>query len=173
VNIRRLTTNDDACPTVEVSRRIQAPAAEVFQILANPEMHLPLDGSAMLRGAAGKQEIGGIGDIFVMNMHFHALGDYQMNNHIVEFELNKRIGWEPAAGVGHPQIGARVGHRWSFLLTPDGPDATVVTEIYDCSRAPADFRQQMDNGSMWIKSMEETLKRLEQMIGSPESLSRG
>jgi hypothetical protein len=173
VNIRRLPTNDDTCPTVEVSRRILAPAAEIFQILVNPEMHLPLDGSEMLRGVEGKQKVGGIGDTFVMNMHFHALGDYQMNNHIVEFELNRRIGWEPAAGVGHPQIGTRVGHRWSFLLTPDGPDATVVTEIYDCSRAPADFRQQMDSGSMWIESMEETLKRLEQMIGSPESDSRG
>jgi hypothetical protein len=28
-------------------------------------------------------------------------------------------------------------------LTPDGPDATVVTEIYDCSRAPEEDRAGM------------------------------
>jgi hypothetical protein len=165
--------NDDACPTVEVSRRIQAPAAEIFQILVNPEMHLLLDGSEMLRGAEGKGVVAGIGDIFVMNMYFHALGDYQMNNHIVEFERNRRISWEPVAGVGHPEIGGRVGHRWGFQLTPDGPAGTIVTEIYDCSRAPADFRQQMDNGRIWIKSMEETLTRLDEMVAFPESRSRG
>jgi hypothetical protein len=49
-------------------------------------------------------------------------------------------------------------------LTLDGPDATIVTEIYDCSRAPQDFRQQMSNGSIWIESMEETLERLDEMV---------
>ncbi len=29
--------------------------------------------------------------------------------------------------------GALGGQRWSFELTPDGPDATIVTEIFDCS----------------------------------------
>jgi hypothetical protein len=118
----------------------------------------------MLRGAESKEVISGIGDLFVMNMHFHALGDYQMDNHVVEFEPNRRIGWEPVAGAGHPQVGTRVGHRWCFRLTLDGPDATIVTEIYDCSRAPQDFRQQMSNGSIWIESMEETLERLDEMV---------
>jgi uncharacterized protein YndB with AHSA1/START domain len=155
---------DDACPTIEVSRRIEASAAEIFRTLTNPEKHLHLDGSDMLRGAETKEVVRGIGDVFVMNMYFHALGDYQMDNHVVEFEPNRRLSWEPIAGAGHAQVGTRMGHRWSFQLEPDGPDATIVTEIYDCSRAPRDFRQQMNNGSIWINSMEETLQRLDDMV---------
>ena len=156
--------NDDVCPTVEVSRRIEAPASEIFRVLSDPEMHLAIDGSAMLRGAETKQVVTGIGDVFVMNMHFHALGDYQMDNHVVEFETNRCIGWEPVAGAGHPEVGSRVGHRWGFRLSPDGPDATFVTEAYDCSRAPRDFRQQINDGKMWCDAMEDTLKRLDDLV---------
>jgi hypothetical protein len=51
--------------------------------------------------------------------------------------------------------------RWSYQLTPDGPDATIVTEIYDCSRAPADERLEIDNGTIWIEDMTKTLERLD------------
>jgi hypothetical protein len=54
-----------------------------------------------------------------------------------------------------------VGQRWSYQLTPDGPDATVVTEIYDCSRAPEEERAGMDNGNVWAGAMAETLERLD------------
>jgi hypothetical protein len=77
-----------------------------------------------------------------------------MNNHVVEYEPDRRIGWEPEAGCGHPNaapeasLQARWGQRWSFELTPDGPDATIVTEIFDCSRVPEDERVDIDNGSI-------------------------
>ena len=53
--------------------------------------------------------------------------------------------------------------RWTFDLVPDGSGATVVTEIYDCSRSPDDARVSMDNGRIWIDSMTMTLKRLEDL----------
>ena len=151
---------------VAVSRRIQAPAHDIFQVLASPARHLELDGSQMLRGAVTTGMISGVGDVFVMKMYYSEHGDYEMNNHIVEYEPDRRIGWEPEAGRGHPDLvddpdHARWGHRWSFQLTPDGPDATIVTEIYDCSRAPADERAGMDNGRVWIDSMARTLERLD------------
>lgn len=156
--------NDDACPRVEVSRRIQASAAELFRILADPKLHLVIDGSDMLRGAETEEAVTAVGDVFIMNMHFHTLGDYQMDNHVVEFEPNVCIEWEPVAGAGHPEVGERVGHRWGFRLSPDGPEATIVTETYDCSRAPQDFREQMNNGTMWRQSMEDTLTRLDEIV---------
>jgi hypothetical protein len=151
---------------VAVSRRIQAPAHDIFQVLANPVRHLEMDGSQMLRGAVTTDMISGVGDVFVIKMYYIEHGDYEMNNHIVEFEQDRRIGWEPAAGRGHPDLAEnpdqpRWGHRWSFELTPDGPDATVVTEIYDCSRVPADGREDMENGRIWIESMARTLQRLD------------
>ena len=56
-----------------------------------------------------------------------------------------------------------MGHRWSFELTPDGPDATVVTEIFDCSRVPEDERVDIDNGNIWVESMTRTLERLDEL----------
>jgi uncharacterized protein YndB with AHSA1/START domain len=156
--------SDDGCPNLEVSRRIEASAAEIFRVLADPRMHVAIGGSEMLRGAETNNTITGVGDVFIMNMYFPAMGDYQMDNHIVEFEPNTRIGWQPVAGAGHPERGATVGHRWSFRLSPDGPEATIVTEVYDCSRAPRDFREQMNNGAMWSQSMVETLERLDGIV---------
>jgi hypothetical protein len=60
--------------------------------------------------------------------------------------------------------GGAWGQRWSFELTPDGPDATIVTEIYDCSRAPAEERADMDGGTVWIESITKTkTKTLERL----------
>ena len=160
---------------VVVSRRICAPAHDIFQVLANPARHHELDGSGSLRGAVSTTMISGVGDVFVMKMYFAHLGDYEMNNHIVEYEQDRRIGWEPEAGRGHPAAAtdsgepSRWGHRWSYELTPDGPDETVVTEIYDCSRAPEDERAQMDNGNVWAESMAKTLERLDAVCARPGS----
>lgn len=159
-------THDEYQP-VAVSRRICAPAHDIFQVLANPARHPEFDGSESLRGARSTAMIAGVGDVFVMKMYFPHIGDYEMNNHVVEYEPDRRIGWEPEAGHGHPNAApdspesARWGQRWSYQLTPDGPDATVVTEIYDCSRAPQEERLAIDNGNIWAEGMAKTLERLE------------
>jgi hypothetical protein len=147
----------DECKPVTVSRRIDAPAHEIFRILADPGRHSDLDGSGMLRGPAANTVISGVGDVFVMKMHYPALGDYEMNNHI-----------------GHPgRSENRWGHRWSYELIPDGPHATIVTEIYDCSRAPEEQRVGMDNGNGWIETMTRTLERLEGLCALPSAGAEG
>jgi hypothetical protein len=158
---------DDDYQPVAVSRRVCAPAHDIFQVLANPARHPEFDGSEMLRGVVSDATISGVGDIFVMKMYYSEIGDYEMNNHVVEYELDRRIGWEPEAGRGHPDAApgsaepARWGHRWSYQLTPAGPDATIVTEIYDCSAAPEDERLEIGNGSIWAEAMARTLARLD------------
>jgi hypothetical protein len=157
----------DEYKPVAVSRRICAPAHAIFGVLANPVRHPEFDGSGSLRGAGSTAVISGVGDVFVMKMYFPHIGDYEMNNHVVEYEQDRSIGWEPEAGRGHPNAAqdssesARWGQRWSYQLTPDGPDATVVTEIYDCSKAPEEERAAMDNGNVWAQAMAETLQRLD------------
>ncbi|MEU8382704.1 hypothetical protein [Streptosporangium sp. NPDC048865] len=151
---------------VSVSRRIPAPASRIFDILTDPARHIDLDGSGMLRGAVSPRPVSGVGDVFTMKMHYRRLGDYEMINHIVEYETNRRLAWEPEAGLGHPDSlpegsSARWGHRWGFVLTPDGPDATIVTHTYDCSRVPEKIRKDMDNGRVWIVGMTATLERLD------------
>ena len=109
-----------------------------------------------------------------MKVYFEEYGEYHMINHVVEFEPERRIGWEPEAGRGHPNAEpgagcpARWGQRWSFELTPDGPDVTVVTEIFDCSRVPEDQRVDINYGNIWVESMHGTLKCLDRLCTSRE-----
>ena len=163
---------------VAVSRRIRASAHDIFQILTDPARHIELDGSGMLRGAVTTARITGVGDVFVMKMYYVEHGDYEMNNHVVEYEPDRRIGWEPEAGRGHPSSGSgdpggRWGHRWSYELTADGPDATIVTELYDCSRAPESERADMENGAVWIEAMSQSLERLDRMCTRQEESVTG
>jgi len=154
---------------VAVSRRIAAPARQVFAVLADPARHPDLDGSGMLRPGAANEIVSGVGDVFVMKMHYAELGDYETANHVVEFEPDRRIAWEPAprdsgpATAAQVPVGTRLGHRWIFDLASDGPNATLVTEMYDCSRAPERTRTTVHDGRSWIKSMTRTLERLDQL----------
>ncbi|MDQ1700191.1 MAG: hypothetical protein QOG34_2054 [Frankiaceae bacterium] len=151
---------------VSASRRIAAPSNLIFEVLASPRRHLEFDGSGMLRGS-DSADVTGVGDVFVMNMYFIGLGgDYQMVNHVVEFELGRRIAWEPENGPGHPEVdapNARWGHRWGFALSPDGSTATLVTEWWDGSRLPA---QEAEDGRQWLPSMRGTLERLDALVTS-------
>jgi hypothetical protein len=151
----------------EVSRRIEAPASRIFDILANPQRHTDLDGSEMLRGAVSNEMITAVGDVFSMKMFMDEVGPYVMMNYVVEFEVNRCIGWEPAPGDaaasedGKYPIGVPAGHKWSFHLKPEGADATIVTEIFDCSSASKELREATENGESWIESMTATLARLD------------
>jgi hypothetical protein len=156
---------------VAVTRRIGAPAGEIFRVLADPRKHVDFDGSGMLRGAVSEALVSGVGDVFVMRMYYDRLGHYEMNNHVVAYEPDRLIAWEPEAGRGHPDAGAadaRWGQCWSFALAPDGPEATTVIQSYDCSRVPAEERAAMAGGRVWIASMTQTLARLDELCtGEP------
>ncbi|HEV2361629.1 MAG TPA: hypothetical protein VGS21_07995 [Acidimicrobiales bacterium] len=152
-----------------MSRRIDAPAARVFAVLADPRRHAEFDGSETLRGAVSGSVITGVGDIFMMRMYLEEVGEYVMMNYVVEFEPDRRIGWEPAPGDaaasedGKYPIGVPAGHRWSFELTPDTSGATIVTEIFDASSAPEELQEATRDGEDWIDAMTSTLARLEEL----------
>jgi hypothetical protein len=167
-------TNEDF-KRIDVSRRIAAPAAEIFEIVSNPSRHMEIDGSDMLRGSADTPAISGVGDVFSMQMH--RLGrDYVMINHVVEFEPNVRLVWEPAPGDvdtagGDPtKIGVPAGYQWGFVLDTESDDVTLVTHIFRCG--PDDNRWILQNeGGKWInghnsviESMERSLSRLENIF---------
>jgi hypothetical protein len=120
----------------------------------------------MLRGATSEMPITGVGDTFEMKMYHQEVGDYLMLNFVVEFEVDRRIGWEPAPGDaaasedGIFPIGIPSGHRWSYELRADSERTTVVTEIFDCSRAPEDLREATEGGAAMIDDMTKTLEKL-------------
>lgn len=159
---------------IEVSRRIDTAAAPIFEILANPQRHMDFDGSGMLRGAVLDRPISDVGDTFTMKMH--RLGDdYLMLNYVVEFEPDRRIFWEPAPGDPSraegddpSNVGIPAGYRWGYVLTPDGDDATVVTEVFDCGTE--EIRQSLlHDGGAWINGNNSVL---ESMAASLERLER-
>jgi uncharacterized protein YndB with AHSA1/START domain len=150
------------CSPVSASRRIDAPAGDIFTVLAEPGKHPEFDGSGMLRPGADNDVVAGVGDVFVMKMNHPAMGDYEMYNRVVVYQADQCIAWEPGppdqADTEH-----RNGSRWRFDLVPDGPDATLVTETYDCSGSPEQVRLAVDNGKAWIEGMTKTLERLDQL----------
>jgi hypothetical protein len=160
--------------SIEVSRRIEAPAATIFEILSRPRRHAEIDGSGMLRGVLTDCPISGAGETFTVMMH--RLGrDYLMINHVVEFDPNRLITWEPAPGdidtaAGDPsRIGVPSGYRWGYRLTPDGDSATMVTEVFECG-ADENLWILERGGGAWInaknsvhESMLTTLEKLEKI----------
>jgi len=153
------------CRPVSVSRKIEVPADKLFDFLAHPANHPLIDGSGMLKEGQDRV-ISVVGDVFTMKMHNDEMGDYEMSNHVVEYELNRRIGWEPvlrAASRAEDQadIGHRSEHRWSYELTPLDSRSTMVTETYDCSHAPEWLRKAVKDGVRWRDCMTATLERLD------------
>jgi hypothetical protein len=163
----------DESKRVEVTRRIEASVDRIFSILANPQRHMDFDGSGMLRGAVIDRPVTAVGDTFTMKMH--RLGDdYLMINYVVEFEPGRRIAWEPAPGDPSrtrgndpSKVGIAAGYRWGYILTPEGDDATIVTEVFDYAVLSEDL---LRDGGTWIngstsvqESMAASLERLERI----------
>jgi uncharacterized protein YndB with AHSA1/START domain len=147
---------DEECKPVSVSRRIGAPANVIVELLADPERHPDFDGSDMLRTGASNDVVVGVGDVFVMRMYVTTMGDDEMHNRVVASEANRRIAWEP----GNPDL-ARDGSRSRYDRTPDGVDATEVTETYDGTDSPERVRKAVDNGRAWLSGVTETPERLD------------
>jgi len=153
-----VTTNEGG--SISVTRRINAPAHEIFTLLSDPAGHPSFDGSGMLRDGGGNTTITGVGDTFLMKMHHERNGDYTMRNHVVEFVPDRRLVWEPARADVEGEGPA--GHQWGYDLVPDGAGATIVTEFFDCSRAPAWLRGAIDDGNVWREAMTTTLEHLDE-----------
>jgi uncharacterized protein YndB with AHSA1/START domain len=156
-------------PSVVVTLVIDAPAPELFNHLARPADHNAIDGSGMLRGTEDQKILAGVGDVFEMKMYNDVLGDYVMENHVVEFEPDRRIAWEPVLkATAKPEFQSRVGERahlrWGWELTPQSGGATRVTEFYDLSECPEWLHQATNEGETWRPTMEASLANLAKLI---------
>lgn len=112
-----------------VSRTINAPATDIFDVLSNPDRHKEFDGSGFVRSAVKPQRISAVGDTFRMDMEGpHMGGEYQMDNHVSGFQPNTLIAWKSApAGTKPP------GWEWMYELKADGSNTTEVSLSYDWS----------------------------------------
>jgi hypothetical protein len=98
-------------------------------------------------------------------MTMHEMGDYEMANHVVGYEVNRPIAWEQVLKTSsrvedQADIGVRNGVRWTYELQPLDGQSTVVTNTYDCTAAPDWLGRAVKNGARWLDSMTATLTRL-------------
>ena len=106
---------------VSASTVVQAPAATVFAILADPRQHPRIDGSGSVQNILKAPDRLSRGAEFSVAMRLFGL-PYTISNRVVEFEEDRLIAWRHFGG-----------HRWRYQLEPaDG--ATRVTETFDFSR---------------------------------------
>lgn len=101
---------------------INAPAAEIFELLADPRNHALYDGSGTLRGNVRGPDRLELGSKFGMDMHLFA--NYRIKNTVVEFDEGRQIAW---CHPGH--------HRWRYELEPIDANTTKVIETFDGSTA--------------------------------------
>jgi uncharacterized protein YndB with AHSA1/START domain len=116
----------DNCPdgrVVSATHEIAAPAADIFELIADPAQQPRWDGNANLAEAATGQRVRQVGDVFLMTLTRDAA---IRENHIVEFEEGRLIAWRPS------EVGRRPpGHLWRWELEPLDARSTRVTHTYD------------------------------------------
>ncbi len=126
----------DTSKKLQASRVIDAPADDIFALLADPNRHTELDCTDMLRGPEGDTPpIGGIGQVFTMNMHQPDLGDYRIFNTVTAYVPPSRIGWAPridpscsaAEQLGEMDVS---GHTYTYDLH-ETEGGTEVTQSYE------------------------------------------
>ena len=116
----------DAGPRrVSRSVEVQAPAADVFALVADPHRHGELDGSGTVgETVAGPQRLNE-GDRFSVRMKQYGV-PYRITSRVTELADGRVVEWR------HP-----FGHRWRWELTPLSDASTRVTETFDYSPVPS------------------------------------
>lgn len=115
---------------LSVTRTIEAPSKDVFDVLTLPQRHAEFDGSDMVRADDKSQRIQRVGDVFRMNMYAeHMGGDYKTDNHVSAYDENKMVGWKTAVADTEPP-----GWEWLYTLESKDNDTTEVTLTYDWSK---------------------------------------
>jgi len=147
---------------VSVERLIPAPAAQIFDLIADPNRHQDIDGSGTVRGTRGSAERLKLGTRFGMSMRMGV--PYAMESTVIEFEEDHRLAWQTR---GPTVIGRLVGGRiWRYELEP-AEGGTLVRETWDISQEspltkPAVKRAAKETA----KNMAATLERIEQILTS-------
>jgi hypothetical protein len=154
--------------SIKESRDIEASAARIFSIVSDPSLHPAIDGTRMLRSADENQVITKVGDVFFMAMTHWDLGDYVMENHVVEFDQDRRIGWEPVAQVNHDERWERMPsnrepREWGWQLESLSDERTRVTAFFEGGRLSQGLRTFIEDGELWRPAMVASLENLDRL----------
>lgn len=142
-----MTVNSvDAGPRkISRSAEVNAPAEEIFAMVADPRRHHELDGSGTVLDAIDGPERLSSGAKFSVRMKYYGF-PYRITSHVTEFADDRVLEWQ------HP-----LGHRWRWELTPLSDRVTLVTETFDYSQLGA----AKANGLKWFGSLKHNAAGIE------------
>ncbi|MGV0740748.1 SRPBCC family protein [Mycolicibacterium sp. XJ870] len=146
----------DAERVVTASRDFAAPAADIFELIADPAQQPRWDGNDNLAEAPAGQRVRAVGDVFTMNITQGSVRE----NHVVEFEEGRRITWRPSEPGKEPP-----GHLWRWELQPLDDRRTLVTHTYDWS--------QLTDEKRMVRARATTSEKLQASIDSLGELVEG
>jgi hypothetical protein len=124
---------------IEVQRPIKADAADIFNIVRDPQGHVTIDASGMLMAATGEPATA-VGDRFVIKMDREALNDYPLGEYdvtvvITAYEQDREVAWTIEGAIEPP-----IGHVYGYRLEPID-EGTLVTSYYDWSDIHPEWRE--------------------------------
>jgi len=135
---------------VSATRIIPASPEQIFDLLANPEGHVRIDGSGSVKSTKGNPQRLTKGAKFSMDMKVGI--PYSITNTVCEFEENRTIAWHHFAQF-----------IWRYDLEPvEG--GTKVTESFDYSKPWGVVLTLTGTGTTNQKNMESTLEKIEELL---------
>jgi hypothetical protein len=161
---------------VSATRRIAAPAHQLFRIVATPSGQVAIDGSRMLEAAPDDRLLTTVGETFDMDMDRTPLGDipdltkYQVRNTVTRITPDRLVEWTVGFG-DHPPF----GHVYGWLLDPVSATETDVTNYCDWS----DATEGMRSGVAWpvvpVGMLEQSVENLDRLAtgGSDDRATSG
>lgn len=115
-------TIDPTLKVVSVELEIAAPAAEVFELIADPARQPEWDGNDNLGTAAQGQRVTAAGGSFTTTL----TKGVDRENHIVGFDEGRLIAWKPSEVGGEP-----FGQKWTWEIEATGERSSLVRQTYD------------------------------------------
>lgn len=117
--------------SISVERVINAPADQIFALIADAGKHSSFDGSGTVDHSTETSQPLTLGSTFGMSMRGRPESlflPYRTTNTVIEFEADRRIAWKTTMGP----LGLIGGRIWRYELEPT-EGGTLVRETWDVS----------------------------------------
>ncbi|MDE3206339.1 MAG: polyketide cyclase [Acidobacteriota bacterium] len=144
---------------------VDARAAEIFAVLAEPSRHAAIDGTGWVRQPLDAEVLTAPGQIFRMAMYHpnHPDGSYQMANRVQVLDPPRTISWEPGNEAPDGTLSVP-GWVWRYDLTPAGPSQTTVTLTYDWSAVADPIRDRIGFPPFPPEHLDNSLAHLAELV---------
>lgn len=137
-----------------VSRTINAPVAQIWDVLSNPELHKEFDSSGRVRSDEKSDRIQATDQVFTMNME-GPNGAYKTDNHVVGYNEHKLLAWATAPAGQDP-----LGWQWVWELNSVDDSTTEVSLTYDWSQVSDEVQKNFNPPLLDEKELEGSLANL-------------